>query len=264
MNPRQYLLVPSFVSCLFVACGGASAGGSTDTDATGDTDGPADDVSLDTGSDPAAQDSVDDTDALRPDADPLADTATTDGATDTLTGSDINSADSDSDTDGDPEPDAIETDIIEPDPDATAFPDAADDVSDTSTEDAIADTGADTTDPACEFIDLDIRILICGDGYTYMRDWSDPLNLSGACVPYFTLDGDETQYATEDEALNASGCATDCQYMPAISVSWLYCGRRSGYIIFSAASEECGDLYEMPEGIYRSIEEYEAANPCEP
>jgi hypothetical protein len=256
MNTLSRTSALAVFACLLIACGGASNG--SDVDAGG----PGADAATDTTGDTGSADATTELDAVAPDAAEPADTSTTD------TGADIAAPDAD-----------IESDAAR---DAEETPDAASDtgdadasVGDTIEADSTADAEADTADAAddietdgsaavCEFLDLDIRILDCNGDYKYLRGWTAPFDTSGACVPYFTISGDDARYATADDAINTTDCSPDCQYVASTSVTWLYCGRRSGYIIYSTPDEACGDLYEMPEGIYTSIEAYEAANPCAP
>jgi hypothetical protein len=261
MNAPVRTSVFAFVSCLLIACGGASADGSVDPDATSDTNGSGSDAALDTSGDGGAADGGDEPDAMVPDAD----TSTSDVSPEDAADSDTTVPDADSGTDtsddadgvADTESDVADTDVAEGDTtDIDAEADAG--------TDAVDDTETDASPVACEFIDLDIRILDCNGDYKYLRGWTAPFDESGTCVPYFTISGDETQYATADEAINTTDCSADCQYVASTSVSWLYCGRRSGYIIYRDADERCGDLYEMPEGIYTSLEAHAAENPCAP
>ncbi|MBU6161753.1 MAG: hypothetical protein KGO50_11570 [Myxococcales bacterium] len=256
MNTLSRTSTLAVFACLLIACGGASNGSAVDAG------GPGADAATDTTGDTGSADAVTDPDAVAPDAAEPADTSTTDA------GADIAAPDADTESDG--AGDAEQT------PDAasdTADADAS--VGDTIEADSTADAEADTPDAAddietdggdavCEFLDLDIRILDCNGDYKYLRGWTAPFDTSGACVPYFTISGDDTRYATADDAINTTDCSPECQYVASTSVTWLYCGRRSGYIIYSTPDEACGDLYEMPEGIYTSIEAYEAANPCAP
>ena len=252
----------TFLACLLIACGGASNGGTPDADVPDDASGSDADATLDTaGDDDTADGGATDPDTLVPDAAEPADTSTTDISADTLTPDADNEPDGGNDTDPvtDAASDAADTDTVEAD---TTEVDAA--------TDAATDAGTDAADAtdgggvACEFLDLDIRILDCNGDYKYLRGWTAPFDTSGACVPYFTISGDDTRYATADDAINTTDCSPECQYVASTSVTWLYCGRRTGYIIYRDADERCGDLYEMPEGIYTSLEAHAAENPCAP
>lgn len=228
------------------------------------------DIGRDTGRGEPEDDDVSDTaDAVVPDATQDADTSTADtedsGIAEDTVDTDTAAEDSDSGTDSvddtdsveDTESDVADTDVTEGD---TTGVDAIDDAG----TDAVDDVETDGGDVACEFIDLDIRILDCNGDYKYLRGWSAPFDTTGTCVPYFTISDDDTQYTTADDAINTTDCSADCQYVASTSVTWLYCGRRSGYIIYRDADERCGDLYEMPDGIYTSLEEHAAENPCDP
>jgi hypothetical protein len=235
------------------ACGGTDAGdASADAalDAVSDTDSGAGDV------------------LPGPDADVSTDVDPADGSSDPSdVAPDITAPDA---TEPDTiDPDSVDPDIVEPDttePDVTE-PDTVDpDVvePDTTEPDTIDPT--DVTDPdasACSFLDLDIAIVQCGDGYGYVRRWSDFERGDEACVPYWTITGNDSEFPTLEEAVNAAGCAAECQYRASVSVSLIYCGRRTGYIEYASPVESCGSLFEFPAGLYTSVEAHNAANPCE-
>jgi len=117
------------------------------------------------------------------------------------------------------------------------------------------DSGA-AADTGCTYID-EPRIVYCVDTYEYVREW---ISIDGpACPPYATGTGGE-RYATLVEAIVGSACEDACVWRASTSVSLLRCGRRTGYIEFAA--EGCDPLYETPDGIFRSIADWDAAAPC--
>lgn len=125
---------------------------------------------------------------------------------------------------------------------------------------AIADAGPPPdAGPTCSYIDLDIWISDCTGGPTYVRRWND---LDGRCPDYFTVG--PTRYATLMDALSMNGCDPDCLRAAATSVSLLRCGRRTGYISFEDPDMDCDPLLETPDGLYGSVEEWNAAHPCPP
>ncbi len=111
--------------------------------------------------------------------------------------------------------------------------------------------------PTCSYIDLDIWIADCTGGPTYVRRWND---LDGRCPDYFTVG--PTRYSTLMDALSMNGCDADCLRRAATSVSLLRCGRRTGYISFEDPEMDCDPLLETPDGLYGSVEEWNAAHPC--
>jgi hypothetical protein len=123
-------------------------------------------------------------------------------------------------------------------------------------------SGSSTSRPdVCDYLDLDIFIVQCGPEadpvFAYLRRWTD-LNSNATCADYWTLRTGE--YASDAEALSAQGCSTQCRWAASTSVSYLHCGVRSGYIIYT--SNNCADVYEYDDGIYRSAEDYEREHPC--
>ena len=122
---------------------------------------------------------------------------------------------------------------------------------------------ADAPDPPdgaapCAYLD-DPRILHCADAYEYARVWTD-VGDPVACPPFVLFRG--LRYADLHAAAAAQGCDPMCLYRPGISVSYLHCGSRNGYIVYQATA--CPDVYEFAEGLYLSVEAHEAAHPCPP
>lgn len=152
----------------------------------------------------------------------------------------------------DVEPDL--SDDVSRDADASIDPDTSTDAD--ATLDVLSDVGGE-----CSYLDLSIWIVSCDGGYRYLREWTA---FEGGtveeCPPYYTLGPD--RYGDLDAALASDRCDRDCLARAAMSVSYLRCGRRSGYIIYRSDGPECPELYEFPEGIYESFEEYDAAHPC--
>ena len=137
--------------------------------------------------------------------------------------------------------------------------DADADLTDGEAEDT--DIAPPTPDPACGYIDLVIDIIQCRATYGYLHGWT-PASPRDDCPAYYTIRGQRGHFGSAAEAAAAANCSLDCQWSPSMSVSWLRCGRRSGYIIFETPEPTCGALYEFPEGIFPSVEAYERAHPC--
>ena len=166
-------------------------------------------------------------------------------------------ADAAPDADGDATPDA-------PEPDADAAPDAPE-------PDGDADAAPDAPEPdvpepdsgaECSYLDLSIWIVGCDGGYRYLREWTE---IGGAspreCPPYYTLGPD--RFEDLESALESDACDDACLAAAATSVSYIRCGRRSGYIIYRSEGRDCPELYEFSEGIFESFEAYDEAHPCE-
>lgn len=127
---------------------------------------------------------------------------------------------------------------------------------------AASDAGPSTDagpspDTGCTYIDQPY-IVFCVEDYEYVREWT-AIEGGAACPPYATgTRGD--RYATLAEAIAGSACEDACVWRAGTSVSLLRCGRRTGYIEFVA--DGCASLYETPDGIFRSLEEWHMAAPC--
>jgi hypothetical protein len=139
--------------------------------------------------------------------------------------------------------------------------DMADDMS--SPDQSADDMSADMTDPdmsACMYIDFDVSYVRCGEFnmYSLLRKLEDRDLGAVACPVYYTLKGKE--YPTAAAALAAEQCDASCQYTATMSVTFLHCERRNGYIKFTA--DGCPDIYEFAEGVYPSVELWRMANPC--
>lgn len=145
-----------------------------------------------------------------------------------------------------------------------AAPDAADpDASpaDADLLDAGPDAGPDAGDAGplpCDYLDLQINLVQCPGGFQYLRGFED-LNANPNCPPYWELGGN--QYSSAAAAVSGQGCNSACIYQASTSVSLIDpCGRRNGYIIFTANG--CPDIYEFADGIFPSVEAWEAQLNC--
>lgn len=174
-------------------------------------------------------------------------------------------------------PDAAETgrDAAAPAPDAEPAPADAQPASDDAAVmgvdavvvgDDAASVVADAATPydggaTCDFLDLDLLIARCGNGYGYLRRWSD-VNMAPACLPYWTLLGGT--YTSSSAAITGAGCSDACHYRAGISVSFVdHCGRRNGYIVFTDPDPAaCPDVYEFSTGLFPSQEAWARDTPC--
>jgi hypothetical protein len=145
---------------------------------------------------------------------------------------------------------------------------SADDMSaDMTTDDMSADMTMDDMsadmaepDPRCMYLDLDVRYVSCGQPamYSLLRKLEDPDLGADICPEYYTLKG--MRYPTPEAAMAAQQCDTSCQYVASMSVSFLHCEQRNGYIKFSA--DGCDDILEFDGGIYDSLEQWRMSHPC--
>ncbi|MBK6690159.1 MAG: hypothetical protein IPG45_37185 [Deltaproteobacteria bacterium] len=147
-------------------------------------------------------------------------------------------------------------------PDATPDAGPADaDAPDADDLDAGPDAGPDAGDAGplpCDYLDLQINLVQCPGGFQYLRGFED-LNGNPNCPPYWELGGN--QYSTAPAAVSGQGCNSACIYQASTSVSLIDpCGRRNGYIIFTANG--CPDIYEFSDGIFPSVEAWEAQLNC--
>lgn len=127
--------------------------------------------------------------------------------------------------------------------------------------DAGPDAGPDAGDAGplpCDYLDLQINLVQCPGGFQYLRGFED-LNGNPNCPPYWELGGN--QYSSSAAAVSGQGCNSACIYQASTSVSLIDpCGRRNGYIIFTANG--CPDIYEFADGIFPSVEAWEAQLNC--
>jgi hypothetical protein len=108
----------------------------------------------------------------------------------------------------------------------------------------------------CAHLD-DPYIVRCGDRYRYVRQWTDAT--SDACRPFAT-DPDGKRYADLAAAAACAGCDETCILRASTSVTLLRCGRRTGYIEFTA--DGCESVIETPDGIFRDVDAWNEAVPC--
>lgn len=131
---------------------------------------------------------------------------------------------------------------------------------------AMADMPEDrdmAADPACMYLDLDVLYYQCGDqgDYSLLRKFEDVDLGEARCPVYYTLKG--TRYETAAQALQDKQCATSCAYKASMSVTFLHCEQRNGYIQWTAGDDAaCPPIFEFAEGVYPSVERWKMANPC--
>lgn len=138
--------------------------------------------------------------------------------------------------------------------DAMSLPDAMSGPADAS---APYDGGS-----ACEFLDLDIFIVRCGNRPSYLRGFRE-VNMQAGCLPYWTLEGGT--FTSSTAAVAGASCSPTCLYRASTSVSFIdHCGRRNGYIVFVDDRDPvaCPDLYEFSSGLFPSREAWENDTPC--
>lgn len=115
---------------------------------------------------------------------------------------------------------------------------------------------------ACEFLDLDIFIVRCGNRPSYLRGFRE-VNMQAGCLPYWTLEGGT--FTSSTAAVAGASCSPTCLYRAGTSVSFIdHCGRRNGYIVFVDDRDPvaCPDLYEFSTGLFPSREAWENDTPC--
>lgn len=139
---------------------------------------------------------------------------------------------------------------------ATGDASDADVTADASPDAETGDAGSECGD----YIDLTPYIVKCGGEFEYAWEWVRVEGTTEECPPYYTLLGGT--YASLEEAMTNKGCDDSCTYRPGISVSAAYCLadctsiRRYGWITFEADGTECPTLYELPGGLFTSVEDW--------
>jgi hypothetical protein len=223
--------MPFALLLLVVACGedgssdtpsdtGTDAGGDISPDLSGgdaavDADGP--DSSTDTGADAVSDVGADTTDGTSSDADDIAED-------------------------------------VDPDSQIDAVADVVADVADVGA-DTTEDTAADADPVVCEYLDLNIYIVDCAGGSQYLRQFVDIAgNPADACPDYWVPGDSFIDYDTAEDALAADNCDLDCLRAASTSVSALRCDRRTGWITFRDAEDDCADVYEFADGFFESVE----------
>lgn len=114
-------------------------------------------------------------------------------------------------------------------------------------------------DPACMYIDLDVVYHKCGEDYRQLRKFEDVDLGAERCPEYYILG--QQRFEDAASALASLSCELTCSYAPAMSVSFVHCERRNGYIEWRAA-EGCEPIFEFAEGIYPSFDRWKMAHPC--
>jgi len=136
--------------------------------------------------------------------------------------------------------------------DAGSPSDAAADV------DAGGPTGPDAG--ACNHVAVDDVVVSCGGAYRFVSRFVSDVG-GAACPPFYGFSPDGPRFDDVASAIASDAtCDASCQYRFAMSVTRLYCGRRTGYEVLTATG--CPDLVRFAEGYYPSVEAHDAARPC--
>lgn len=122
--------------------------------------------------------------------------------------------------------------------------------------DAPTSDAGPSPDTGCTYLD-EPYIVYCVDTYEYVRAWT---SIDGPSCPPYATGTDGARYDTLPEAIAGSACEDACVWRAGTSVSLVRCGHRSGYIEFVA--DGCASVFETPDGIFQSIEAWDAAFPC--
>jgi hypothetical protein len=123
-----------------------------------------------------------------------------------------------------------------------------------------ADVMSPDASPGCSYAVVDEKVVLCGSAYTYVLKLNLTTGPSACSASYWVVKGASGQHATPADAAAAAGCATNCIWSKAVSVTLLHCGQKTGYIQFEAPG--CDPLLQFPDGYYPSFEAYETAHPC--
>ncbi len=136
----------------------------------------------------------------------------------------------------------------------------------TETDAGTTDAGTDApvTEPdagGCAYTALDEVIVECDDAPTFVSHIG-VFPPSDDCPPYWVVGSRPTHYDTAEQAIAGEACDAGCQWHFAMSVTRLYCGRRTGYEVLRAEEAGCDDLYRFDDGYYPSVEAYDETHPC--
>lgn len=235
-------------AALLVRCSSANPGSNSDDDTTLD---PIGDVAAEVVEADAAGD-TDASDAVAEDTAPV-DVTQEDVSTEDTS---VDDAALDDTVTDDAALDAVEEDAAVDDT-------SADTSADTNTEDTGADVVEDTTDtsadtaPDCGYTEIGTNIVWCSDTYRYVSSLE---SAERDCPPVVRIQGSDADYADVAAAISGEACDDSCLWRLNTSVTWLRCGVSGGYIQFTA--DGCPDLYELPEGLFTSLDDYDDAHPC--
>ena len=135
-----------------------------------------------------------------------------------------------------------------------------------ATEDAANDaslTDAPTSFDAggCDYTALDEVIVECEGTPTFVSRIG-VFPASDECPEFWVVGSRPTHYESAAEAIAAEACDAGCEWHFAISVTRLYCDRRTGYEVLRADGKGCEDLYRFDDGYYPSVEAYDETHPC--
>lgn len=121
-----------------------------------------------------------------------------------------------------------------------------------------ADAGTTDAGPACDYVGVDEVVVRCDGDFTFVSYFSSTVE---SCDPFWGFSPEGPRFEDAASAIGSDpSCDADCQYDFSMSISRVYCGRRSGYEVLTA--EGCPDVYRFDTGWYASVEEHDAANPC--
>lgn len=113
----------------------------------------------------------------------------------------------------------------------------------------------------CDYTALDEVIVECEGAPTFVSRIG-VFPTSDACPEFWVVSGRPTHYDSAADAIAGEACDAGCQWHFAMSVTRLYCGRRTGYEVLRADGDGCEDLYRFDDGYYPSVEAYDETHPC--
>ncbi|MEZ4249280.1 MAG: hypothetical protein R3B99_13715 [Polyangiales bacterium] len=129
---------------------------------------------------------------------------------------------------------------------------------DATSQDAGSDADVDAGD-GCDYVAVDEVVVRCDGTFTFVNHFTSTVD---GCDDFYAFTPDGPRYEDYASVIASNpACDAGCQYRFSTSVSRIYCERRTGYEILRA--EGCDDAYRFPEGYYASVEEHDAAHPCE-
>ena len=146
------------------------------------------------------------------------------------------------------------SDAFTPSPDALASIDAGPDTF------VAPDAGMPDAAAGCTYDGIDEVVVKCGGAYRFATLFRER---GMACPDFYSFTPEGPRFASYAEVIASDAtCDARCIYDFAISVSRVYCGRRTGYERLTATG--CADIYRFSEGTFDSVESHDAMYPCPP
>jgi hypothetical protein len=112
---------------------------------------------------------------------------------------------------------------------------------------------------ACNYESVDDWVVDCNVGSPASAVPKRLVQLDSAtCADAYLLAG--TKYDSKAQALAALSCNASCLRTPFQAAMLIRCGKKTEFVRYRA--DGCAEVFSTPDGLFRSLEEWDVAAPC--